>query len=263
MTTDFERATAVVEVTPQRYRAELSRDWWVRSAPNGGYCAAIMLRSLLASEVDHALIPRSLHLQFMAPPESGAVEIVVRAVRRTRSLSIVDAVMIQSGQELLRATVTSSRPRAGIGFDDLPMPGVAPARQCPRVESWVPVNERCELRRAFGSSAPGERALTGGWIRLRQPPPFEAVTLAFLWDAWIPAPLMRTLESPCRGHIVTLEASLYFKRCLRGSAIGSEDSLLLRVESTTAESGFVEESGELWSPSGELLVQSRQLSLLV
>ncbi len=262
MTTDFERDTAVVAIAAQRYRVCVGRAWWVRSGPNGGYCAAIILRAILASEADDTLIPRALHLQFLAPPCAGPAEVHTRVVRKTRSLSIIDATLVQSGRELIRATATSSRPRRGVCFQDLEMPKVAPAHLCPPVASWVPVNDRCLLRRAFGTGKPGARAVSGGWIRLAQPQSVGPVALAFLWDAWIPAPLMRAHTTPCRGAIATLEASIYFKRPVHPPMTPCKEPLLLRVEATTAESGFVEESSELWSPGGQLLVQSRQLALL-
>ena len=44
--------------------------------------------------------------------------------------------------------------------------------------------------------------------------------------------------------------------------MGPEDFVLGRFSSRLALGGAWEEDGELWSPAGELLAQSRQLALI-
>jgi acyl-CoA thioesterase len=41
------------------------------------------------------------------------------------------------------------------------------------------------------------------------------------------------------------------------------EHVLMKVQSTAANDGFVEEDAELWSQDGVLLAQSRQLAILM
>jgi acyl-CoA thioesterase len=61
----------------------------------------------------------------------------------------------------------------------------------------------------------------------------------------------------------TIDLTVHFRAPGAVAALAAEDHLLVRFRSTTAAGGFFEEDGELWSPDGTLLAQSRQLALLL
>jgi hypothetical protein len=144
------------------------------------------------------------------------------------------------------------------------MPEALPIDRAELLPARIALNERYVLRRAIGGGErSGPRAISGGWIRFADPRPFDALAMAALWDVWPPAVFARAFEQRFRGAVPTVEATVYFRRRLPLPAMGPEDSVLLRVESTMADEGFCEESAELWSPSGALLAQARQLALLL
>jgi acyl-CoA thioesterase len=60
----------------------------------------------------------------------------------------------------------------------------------------------------------------------------------------------------------TLDLTIHVRRPLPRADMTPEDHVLARFSSRLAVGGVWEEDGELWSPSGELLVQSRQLALI-
>ena len=73
----FAEDTAVNALGDGRYRASISRAWWIERGPNGGYLAAIVLRAILAEVDDPARRPRSLTLHYLRPPVEGPCEVAV------------------------------------------------------------------------------------------------------------------------------------------------------------------------------------------
>ena len=103
--------------------------------------------------------------------------------------------------------------------------------------------------------APADAAVTGGWIRLADPEPVDAHVIAALTDAWFPAVFTVTRE---RVQVPTVDLTIHF----RDAPAPVHDWCLTRFVSRHASHGFVEEDGEIWSPDGRLLAQSRQLALM-
>jgi acyl-CoA thioesterase len=78
-------------------------------------------------------------------------------------------------------------------------------------------------------------------------------------DAWAPAAFValgRFAAAP------TLDLTIHFRRPLPVAGMAPEDHLLGRFRSRLSVAGVWEEDGELWSPGGELVAQSRQLALV-
>jgi hypothetical protein len=60
--------------------------------------------------------------------------------------------------------------------------------------------------------------------------------------------------------VPTIELTLHFRATPPADATGP---VAVRFTSRTAHDGYVEEDGELWSADGTLLVQSRQLAIVL
>ncbi len=77
-------------------------------------------------------------------------------------------------------------------------------------------------------------------------------------DAWAPAAFAaarRFLAAP------TLDLTIHVRRPLPPPDLAPEQHLLGRFCTRLALGGVWEEDGELWTPDGRLLAQSRQLAL--
>jgi acyl-CoA thioesterase len=236
----------------------------VQSGPNGGYLAAIALRGASSLVEEPTRAPRSLHVRYLSAPQAGAFELVTEVVRKGRSMTTVSMRMQQEGRDFVHASACFSEAFSAVAFQDCAMPEARPLDQCVAVEKRIPLNHRYDMWHAIGGelrSSP--RALTGGWIRLADPRPVDALVLAAIWDAWPPAVFARTMETRFRGAVPTVEVSLYFRRRVPLPSATAGDYVLLKTESTMADEGITEESAEIWSPDGLLLAQSRQLALLL
>jgi acyl-CoA thioesterase len=101
-----------------------------------------------------------------------------------------------------------------------------------------------------------DHAEVGGWLGLREERPLDAAAVTLLADAWFPAPWPRL---SALAAAPTIDLTVHFR-----APLPIDDTLLLgRFTNRLVRDGFFEEDGELWSPDGTLIAQSRQLGLLI
>ncbi len=225
---------------------------------------AILQRAMGEVVADERRQPRSLTVHFLRPPQAGPVTVMPVVERTGRTLSSASARMEQEGKLMAVALGSFSGPWPGPMLDEAPMPEVEPpgAREpaappdsnpdAPKFISQVTMQER--LGASLFSGA--ERSEVGGWLGLIEERPVDALTLAVLADTWFPAPWARlTSLAPAP----TIEMSVYYR-----APLPQPDSLVLgRFRTRLVRDGFFEEDGEMWTPDGTLLAQSRQLALLL
>jgi acyl-CoA thioesterase len=262
--TEFDKGTAVMRSGEDEFAAELSKDWWVFTGANGGYLASVLLRALTERIDEPERMARSLTVHYLRPPAAGPATIATRLVRAGRSLATVTATLLQDGEEMALATAAFSRPRPSMAFQDVTMPPVPAPEETPPSswppELWPPISHRFEYRPVLGEAvfAGLDRAEVGCWLRLREPRPLDPVLLATVADALAPAVFPK---APAPVAATTIDLTVHFRAPAEAEP---EDGWCLALfRSTVGVDGFVEEDGEVWSPSGRLLAQSRQLALVI
>jgi acyl-CoA thioesterase len=231
----FDSDTALEEVAPGRWRAWAPEHWFVARGPNGGYLAALAAR---AAETAAGRPLRSLSLHFVAAPAVGPIDVAVTLEREGRTYS--------------------AKPLA----ETEPIP--------PEMTNVPAFMRNYDLRWALVTS-PGDpssrgsggetdlRPGWGGWLRTREPRLLDASLVVAMSDAWAPAAfaaLDRFVAAP------TLDLTIHIRRPLPPADMAPEDYVLGRFTTRLSVAGVWEEDGELWSPSGELIAQSRQLALV-
>ena len=268
MTTPFDEETAVRTVGENRFVATMAREWWVARGPNGGYLAAVILRALTAAVADETRTPKSLTVHYLSPAGDGDVEIETRQERVGRSMTSCSARLTQDGRLVALALAAFSTPRDGLEFCDLVMPQVPgpdhyQSRAVPR--DAPAIAHRWDTRWAIGHppipGAPrGARAVAGGWIRLPEHRPVDALVAAAITDAWVP-PTFSRIEEPV--IVPTVDLTIHFRADLPHPGLAADDFVLARFRTTVAAGGFLEEDGEVWAADGTLLTQSRQLATVM
>jgi acyl-CoA thioesterase len=266
----FDEDTAVRQIGPGRFRLHVSRDWWVVLGPNGGFVAAVLLRACAAVVGDPQRTPRTLTVHYLVPPVEGPAEVEVVVERAGRGVTYLSARLFQEGRLLALAVSAFAGPRPAVTeFSHGTMPDVPPPHKCLRLvadDSGIPLRHRWENLWAVGplpGSAepdPGEIEI-GGWIRLAEPSPLDHVVLAAMADAWLP-PIV-SLPDPPTSAVPTVELTVHFRDRERLGSMSPEDWCLVVFRSKTAQEGFIEEDGEIWSADGRLLAQCRQLAVLL
>jgi len=255
----FDADTALEEVGERRWRAWAPERWFVGRGPNGGYLAALATR---AAEAAARRPLRSLSLHFVAAPAVGPVDVAVTLEREGRTYSAVSIRLEQDGAPMTLALATlGDLPEEGAAWDAAPMPDAKPLAETEPIspeQANVPsFMGNYDLRWALGrdGDAPG----WGGWLRTREPRLLDAPLVAAMTDAWAPAAfaaLDRFVAAP------TLDLTVHVRRPLPPAGMGPEEYVLGRFTSRLSVAGVWEEDGELWTPGGELIAQSRQLALV-
>jgi len=226
--------------------------------PNGGYVAAIMLRAAQAAiGMQHP--PRSLTVHYLVPPIAGPCTIRVTVDRRGRSMVFAGATLEQEGVVRAIARVAASVAfETPLAFSALDPPAYArPNWTLGRPPAPIPMADRydTEWREGWDGEAGEGIARVGGWIRFASgegPQPFDPPAVAAITDAWSPAifhKFTRALMVP------TVDLTVHFRTPVPPDTA----ELAVRFTTTTLADGFMEEDGELWTPDGTLVAQSRQL----
>ncbi len=264
MTARFASDTAVAARGDGRYRATIDPAWRVER-PNGGYVAAVVLRAVMTELADPDRPPRSMTIHYLRPPADGPVEIEVAVERAGRGMTSVSARLHQEGRPMAVALVAAGvRRDASFTHEHAPMPDVPGPEDSPAMPQPpfpVPLRDNFDTRLAIGRppfspAGTDDEAVTGGWIRLREPVPVDAAYLVQVADAWIPAAFGVTTE---RIGLPTVDLTVHFRQ----AAQGEDPWLLVRFRTRLAAEGYLEEDGEIWDRSGRLLAQSRQLAVIL
>lgn len=242
----------------------IDQRWWVMNGPNGGYIAALALRAMQAAVGDDARIPRSLTVHYTSPPVEGDAEIETEVLRSGRSLSAVTARLVQSGRLRAFAVAAISAPRRGTDFADLHMPECPPADALEPFEPVLPIHARYDIRflPGQGRGAGSDHAQTAAWIRLAEAGrALDAPLLAAYADALPPAVFALEGGVDRFGPLPTIDLTVHFRNPERWASVGPKDHCLAIFRTRLADSGFLEEDGEIWSADGHLLALSRQLAI--
>lgn len=247
--------------------------WWIIAGPSGGYVAAVLLRAVLAEVADPARRPRSLTLQYLRPPAEGEVVVEVAVERAGRTVTNVSARMSQDGRTLVLALAALATDRDEVvAFDEtdglpsmpdgspVPAPRDIPVRDVDP-DRDVPMRRHYDLRWVLGDlpfqpSSDEPRAHTGGWMRPAEDEPIDDVVLTAMTDAWMP-PIFCRVGQPLA--VPTVDLTIHF----RGRPTDPLGFCFVEFESPIARDGYLVEHGRILDADGRLLVESRQLAVVV
>lgn len=252
----FDEETTVEHLGGGRYAANAPERWGAYVGPNGGYLAALFLNAFTDIVHDPSRVVRSISLHFLEPPAFGRLEIEVTVERAGRSMTSLSGRVVQGGRTKAMALAAFSSDRRSPSFQDVTMPDVPP----PPVGPVAP-GSRLEITQVLGGAPEsGTPADIAAWVRLDEARPLDALLAAVYVDGWHPAFSVRVIE-PMPAP--TVDLTIHFRQHLPPAGTTADSRYLLRLTSRVAANGFVEEDAELWSPDGSLLVQSRQLEVVL
>lgn len=251
------------------WEGAIAPGWHTPRGPLGGYVMAILMRGLELAVDDPQRSARSITTHFLRPPADGPVTVGATLERAGRSLSTVSGRLEQDGKLIALALAAYSTPWESPLLSDAPMPEVEPPADSDRSETETrsegpggreppPFVQRLAMIPRFGDPpfSRSDHGEVGGWLGLRERRELDAPAIALLADAWFPAPWPRLSEL---APAPTIDLTVHFR-----SPLPLPDSLLLgRFRTSLVRDGFFEEDGELWTPDGSLVAQSRQLGLLL
>jgi acyl-CoA thioesterase len=251
------------------FAADVSAQWRAGRGPHGGYLAAMILRALTEAVDDRDRAPRSLTIHYARAPQPGPVTILASVERAGRSLSTLSARMEQDGVLVALALAAFSVPWDAPHVAELPMPDVAPPdperktgiplfKGAPPFTGHLIIQPRIGAVPFSGSEAPME---IGSWLGLVEERPIDALSLAFFSDALFSPPFIRLTE---RSTTPTIDLTVHFRTPMPRTAEPDPGELCFaRFRSGLIHEGFFEEDGVIWASDGSVLIQSRQLGIVL
>ncbi len=255
----FEEETAVTEIAPQRYAAELHRGWRIGKVPNGGYVLAIAGRALRAA-LPHR-DPLTLNAFYLAPTRLGPVECHIEVLRCGRNTSHAMARLYQDGE--LKVQVTAAYvdfgAMQGESWAAREAPELPPLADCfENRHSPLEFHQRVDLRLASGSGiftgdGPDRRGEFSGYVQHRDGAPADVLSLLMFADAF-PPPAFSLFG--VLGWVPTVDLSVQIR------AHPAPGPLRASLTSRFLTRGVVEEDGEYWDSQGALVALSRQTALV-
>jgi len=251
----FVQHTAVEQVETNSFRAELHEGWRIGSVPNGGYVLAIAGRAL-SQALPHQ-DPLTVSAFYLAPTELGAVDIHVELLRAGRNTTHAQARLYQRGE--LKVTVTAIYTNldklSGESWTSVERPKYPSWESLQRgPDTGTEFRRQVEIRLSKGGEvlAGKEPPGTGefcGWIAHADGFDPDPISLLMFADAFPPAAF--TIFGPL-GWMPTLELTVQVR------AAPSPGPLQVRLCSRHLTRGVIEEDGEYWDSSGQLVAISRQ-----
>jgi acyl-CoA thioesterase len=145
------------------------------------------------------------------------------------------------------------------------MPAAAPPQSVDSVvfnPSFMPSMTTCWETRVVGPQpfSGGDRAQFTVWQRLPERRPWDALSVAAMCDAVIPAITPRLL--PARFGFPSIDLTIHFRRIVPDN-VGGDDFLLGHHRTRLSAGGFFEQDAQIWTRDGLLLAQARQLMALL
>lgn len=269
MTGAFDLATAVHKVQPTdrtaRFESTVAEGWDIAGNANGGYLLGIAARAMAEMA---GRPPLTVTAHYLAPCPAGPCHVDVTVVRAGRRLATLSAGLFQGDRQIMQVLGTFGEQQAQI--DPAPYSDGAP----PAMPSWddsaptplMPIGESTlpplvdqidiRLRPQDSGFRVGEktgRAEIAGWLGFCDGAPFDALGLLFACDAF-PPPVFNT--DVAAGWVPTVELTVH----VRGVPAPGPVRCVFR--SRFVQGGLLDEDGEIWDSSGNLVAQSRQLALV-
>ncbi|MER5547496.1 thioesterase family protein [Streptomyces sp. NPDC002589] len=264
---EFDRDSAVVRREPGVYDIDLSADWTIFGAVNGGFLLAVLGRAL-ADALPHP-DPFTISAHYLTASRPGPAVVRTETVRTGRTLSTGQASLLQydeQGNEVERIRVLASYgDLAALPADvrtTATPPAFPPLEQCfgpddgpAPVDSGSAIADRLMIKLdpatlGWALGAPSGKGEMRAWFGLADGRDADPLSLLLAVDALPPT----AFEIGIQGWVPTVELTVHVRH---RPAPGP-----LRVSITTRNlaGGFLEEDAEVWDSEDRLVAQSRQLA---
>ncbi|KUI40370.1 acyl-CoA thioesterase II [Mycobacterium sp. GA-2829] len=259
----FDAAVALEPVLHAgHWRGHTHPDWANMVGPFGGMTAAVLLHAV-EKHPDRIGEPVALTVNYAAPVADGAFDVVATCIRTNRTNQHWVVELRQDGAVKTNATAVFGTRRDTWSDTEATMPEVpAPDRVAesglPDIIVWA---GNYETRYVEGG-VPGEGAgpapssATTLWARDRRGRGLDFPALTAMSDIFYPRVFLR------RGAISpagTISMTIYFHADSAALGAVGDDYVLARTRGNRFSRGYFDQSAELWSRAGELLVTTHQV----
>ncbi|MEV6770032.1 thioesterase family protein [Nocardia sp. NPDC051030] len=258
----FDAATTLTPSESGAFQGKTSADYANMVGPFGGITAAIMLRAAL-DHPDRIGDPVSLTVNFAAPIADGSFDVVARPVRTSRSTQHWAIEMLQNDEVTTTATAVfgirrSTWEATDIVAPEVPSPESITPPELPEFIAWVRNYEMRFVHGGLDALAEGKPADSSStlWVRDTPPRPLDFPALAAMSDIFFPRVMLRLGKLVPAG---TISMTVYFHATAAQLTAQDDQPVLATARALRFGNGFFDQSAELWTPGGDLLVTTHQM----
>lgn len=255
----FDEDTASGALTDSKdRRARVTANWSINGLPNGGY-----LMALLANAMGQQSTKKTMAIvtaNYMARCSPGEAIIRLEQIASSLQFERFQASLLQEGKERIRAwgTFVDEKMECVLDRCETGPPEVAPRDQCisipqmPNFTFFDQVEARLDPAGAgwmFGTLV--KRSEHKGWFRFKEGRPHDCISLLLAADAF-PPPVYAS--QGLAAWVPTIELSVNLRRMPASQWL----KCVFRTRFITC--GLLEEDGEVWDETGQLVAISRQIA---
>lgn len=256
----FSKDTQLEELSAGHYRAQVSNNWSIMSAPNGGYLMALIGEAMqrfaeLAAPVQ-ITVNYSSKTQELAP-----LDIEVTRFAQSRQFDRLQATARQGGKVVMQAFGTFMSEYEVAASSQEKLQNLAPREQCTSRAGMpgLTVFEQVEMRldpvtSGWMKGDTAEFSEIYGWMRIPSVEEWSATSLMMACDTCPPSIFV---SHGALGWVPTIEMSVHIK------AIPKGEWLKARFHSKYLGKSLLQEDGELWDEDDNLVAVSRQLAQFI
>lgn len=248
-----------------KWKGDLVEGWDIFGVTNGGYVMAITTRAMETESGGRTLI--SATGSYVNPATPGPVDLDVQVLKEGRSLSTLRTTVSRDGRDLAYVTGVfedASRPKheGDVILGDppeLPDPDecvlIVPADDAPIPPPFTGKVEMRSIPEDVESIGAGDGGppRSRGWFRLKDGEELDAHSVVLTADAFPPAIFFSNLGV---GWTPTIDLTIQVRDPQ------PEGWLACQFTTRFVTDGLLEEDGEIWDQSGNLVALSRQLALV-
>ena len=189
----FDQDLSLKRLAPFRFQGSVTDNWSINGVPNGGYLMALLAHAMLqeSAKKDTLIVTAN----YLHRCEVGLADLVVKNIACSRRFDRWQAVLSQQGRERIRALGTFIQRSDAVTekrYDSSP-PKVADLEACvpvPALPRFTFFNQMdVRLDPACAGWLRGEladRLEQKGWIRFKEPHPYDTISALMIADAFPP-----------------------------------------------------------------------------
>jgi hypothetical protein len=254
----FDQDLSLTSLAPFRFRGNVTDHWSVNGIPNGGYLMALLAHAMLQESAKKDILVVTAN--YLHRCDIGEADLVVKNIACSRRFDRWQAVLSQENRERVRALGTFIERSDAVTerrYDASP-PEIADLRACvamPVLPGFT-FFDRLDVRLdpACAGWLAGDltdRMEQKGWIRFKQPRPYDMISALMISDAF-PPPVFAAYGVV--AWVPTIELTVNVRN------LPTTPWLKCSFRTRYIDNQILEEDGEVWDGKGELVALSRQVA---
>jgi hypothetical protein len=240
------------------FNGQITQNWSVNEIPDGGYLMAILAKAMLQhSEMKQTPIVTANYLNRCEP---GEARIAIEKMTTSKQFNRIQARLIQTGKEKIRAfgTFASETHECLIERYEVSAPAISELENCvavPEMPNYT-LFSQLDIRldpicTGWVSGKLSNKSESKGWIKFKNERPFDIFSILLIADSFPPAVLS---SQGMVAWVPTIELSVNIRHIPTTAWL----KCIFRTRFITC--GLLEEDGEIWDETDQLIAISRQIA---